>query len=93
MPLPPPPEKDPRIGYYTPEGEWIVPKGNIYNKTFGANTTEADAIKTLNNTSLLQLSSLSDPIYGSAWTGPKPKKGDHPKDYYVPDFGLDQDIK
>ena len=24
---------------------------------------------------------------------PKPKKNDFPKDYYVPDFGLDSDIK
>ena len=37
-------KEDPRIGYYTPDGEWIVPKGLIYNKTFGANTTEAAAI-------------------------------------------------
>ena len=34
----------------------------------------------------------SDPIYGSAFV-PKPKKNDFPKDYYVPDFGLDSDIK
>lgn len=28
MPTPPEPEKPPRIGYYTPEGEWIIPHKN-----------------------------------------------------------------
>jgi hypothetical protein len=33
VPLPPLPAPEGRIGYYTPEGEWIVPKKNESNSS------------------------------------------------------------
>jgi hypothetical protein len=88
MPLPPPPAPEGRIGYYTPEGQWIVP-----NKTESNSTVSTSLLQLLSEESNeVEISSKSDPIYSSAWV-PKLKKEKFPMDYAVPDFGLDHEIK